>query len=43
MSETQLLAAIAVAESIVAEPDRLPALNAASVRGRRAARVGLAA
>ena len=43
MSETQLLAAIAVAESIVAEPDRLPALNAASLRGRRAARVGLAA
>ena len=37
MSDAQLGAAIAVAEAIAADPARLPALNAASLRGRRAA------
>ena len=43
MSDAQLDDAIAVAETIVAEPDRLPALNTASLRGRRAARLERAA
>ncbi len=43
MSQAQLGAAIAVAESIVADPSLLPALNAASLRGRRAARLERAA
>ncbi len=38
MSERQLAEAIATAEDIVAEPDRLPLLNRASLTGRRAAR-----
>ena len=38
MSEAQLGAAIVVAESIVADPARLPALNDASLIGRRASR-----
>lgn len=39
MDEAQLRAAIAIAERIVSEPDTLPPLNAASLRGRRAARL----
>ena len=43
MSDAQFGAAIAVAEAIVADPDSLSALNAASLRGRRAARLERAA
>ena len=43
MSEAQLGTAIAVAESIVADPGSLSGLNEASLRGRRAARLEHAA
>ena len=43
MSEAQLRVAIAVAESIVVDPARLPGLNEASLRARRAARLERAA
>lgn len=43
ISDDQLAAAIAVAESIAAEPARLPTLNEASLQGRRAARLARAA
>ena len=43
MSEAQLRASLAVAESIVADPARLPALNEASLRDRREARLERAA
>ena len=43
MSDAQLAASIAVAGSIVADPDSLLALNEASLRGRRAARLERAA
>lgn len=39
MSDAQLRAAINIAEEIAAEPARLPALNADSLRGRRAAQL----
>ncbi|WP_237477620.1 hypothetical protein [Lichenibacterium dinghuense] len=38
MTDAQLAAALAVAEEVAARPERLPALNAASIDGRRAAR-----
>ncbi len=40
MTAAQLRAAVGVAEGIAADPTTLPALNAASLRGRRAARRG---
>lgn len=43
MSDAQLAAAIMVAETIVAAPSRLTALNEASLHGRRAARSAQAA
>ena len=43
MSDAQLAAAIAVGERIVHEPDCLPVLNAASLQGRRRARLSLTA
>ncbi len=39
MTDAQLAAAVAVAEGILAEPARLPELNARSLAGRRAARL----
>ncbi len=38
MTDAQLAAALAVAEAVAADPERLPPLNAASLEGRRAAR-----
>ncbi len=38
MTDSQLAAAVAVAERVAAEPDTLPAMNRASIDGRRAAR-----
>ncbi len=38
MTEAQLAAAVAVAEGILAEPDRLAELNSRSLAGRRSAR-----
>ena len=38
MTDAQLAAAVRIAERVAARPDRLPALNAASLDGRRAAR-----
>lgn len=38
MSDEELAAAVRIAEGIAAEPDTLPALNARSLEGRRAAR-----
>ena len=43
MSDTQLAAAIAIAEEVAVDPARLPELNAASLRGRRASRSARAA
>ena len=41
MSEAQLAAAVAVAEGVAADPERLRPLNEASLRGRRSARAAL--
>lgn len=38
MTDAQLAAAVAVAEAVAAKPDTLPALDAGSLDGRRAAR-----
>lgn len=38
MTDAQLAAAVEIAEGVAATPDTLPALNAASIAGRRAAR-----
>ncbi len=42
MSVEQLAAAVATAEEVVADPTRLPGLNAASLAGRRAYRTAAA-